>query len=86
MNSELKIERGAVEEELIRLLRAALNDPPLITPDTSLVGDLGLESIQIIEYLCEVEDRFDLVIKEDALADAHTISDLAAVVENLVKG
>ncbi|MGE4616066.1 MAG: acyl carrier protein [Gammaproteobacteria bacterium] len=85
MNSELKIERGTIEDELIRMLRAALNDPPPIAPDTSLVGDLGLASIQVIEYLCEVEDRFDLVIKEDALADAHTISDLAAIVESLVK-
>ena len=49
--------------------------------DTALVKDLGLESIQIIEMLCEIEDAFDLVIGESELSDVVTVADLTAVVE-----
>ena len=85
LSPEAKFERGAIEVELIRLLRDTLNNPPQLVPETNIVTDLGLESVQIIEYLCEVEDRFDLIINEDSLADTQTIADLAAVVENLAK-
>ena len=85
LSPEAKFERGAIEVELIRLLRDTLNNPPQLVPETNIVTDLGLESVQIIEYLCEVEDRFDLIINEDSLADTPTIADLAAVVENLAK-
>ena len=55
-----------------------------LTPDSALVADLGLESVQIIEFLCEVEDHFDIVIGEDSLADVVTVSDLATLVYHLL--
>ena len=55
-----------------------------LSPDSALVADLGLESVQIIEFLCEVEDHFDIVIGEDSLADVVTVSDLAELVYHLL--
>lgn len=83
MSADSTNQQADVERELIGLLEGRLEDPPEILPATELVGDLGLESIQIIEYLCEVEDRYDLMIDEDTLADVRTIADLAAVVRRL---
>ena len=53
--------------------------------DTAFVKDLGLESIQIIEMLCEFEDAFDLVIGENELSDVITVADLVAVVEKKLR-
>ncbi|MGE0858231.1 MAG: acyl carrier protein [Gammaproteobacteria bacterium] len=75
----------AVEDRLIALLGKTLGPDAVLSPATSLVGDLGLESIQVIEYLCEVEDHFDLAIDEATLADVQTIGDLAAVIRKLGK-
>ena len=72
-----------VEERLMALLRKALDADAPLSPDTHLVGDLGLESIQVIEYLCEVEDHFDLAIDEATLADVQTVADLATVIKQL---
>ena len=74
---------ATVEERLMGLLRKTLDADAALSPDTNLVGDLGLESIQVIEYLCEVEDHFDLAIDEATLADVQTIADLAAVIKKL---
>ena len=65
------------------LLRSKHGVQQELHPTTKLLADLGLESIQIIEYLCEVEDHFDLAIDEDSLADVHTIADLAHVVARI---
>jgi acyl carrier protein len=72
-----------VEDRLIALLRKTLGTETALVPTTNLVGDLGLESIQVIEYLCEVEDHFDLAIDEATLADVQTIADLALVIRKL---
>ena len=76
----------AIEDRLIALLVKDLDPDVRLSPATHLVGDLGLESIQVIEYLCEVEDHFDLAIDEATLADVQTIGDLAAVIRKLGKG
>lgn len=72
-----------VEEQLMGLLAKSLDAGTALSPETNLVGDLGLESIQVIEYLCEVEDHFDLAIDEATLADVQTIADLAGVIKKL---
>ena len=77
-------DHNAIVDVLIELLTKALDRPRAMSADTALIADLGLESIQVIEYLCEVEDRFDLAIDEDTLADVHTVGDLAAVVHHLL--
>ena len=76
----------AVEDRLIALLVKNLDPEVTLSATTNLVGDLGLESIQVIEYLCEVEDHFDLAIDEATLADVQTIGDLANVIRKLGKG
>lgn len=79
----MSAESATVELQLIALLRKTLGDEAQLSPATNLVGDLGFESIQVIEYLCEVEDHFDLAIDEATLADVQTIADLADIVRKL---
>ena len=73
------------ENELLERVKEVVQqfaDPSRkVVHDTAFVKDLGLESIQIIEMLCEIEDAFDLVIGESELSDVVTVADLSAVVE-----
>ena len=74
------MEHADVVNELINMLQKAIPKPREMSATTAMIGDIGLESIQVIEYLCDVEDRYDLIIDEDKLADVQTIGDLADVV------
>lgn len=51
-----------------------------ITPETNMVTELQLDSFQVMEYMLEVEDHYDIAIDLDSLSNIHTISDLAGVV------
>jgi len=51
-----------------------------ITAATNMVTELQLDSFQVMEFMLEVEDHFDIVIDLESLSDIQTITDLAAVV------
>ena len=51
-----------------------------ITASTNMVADLQLDSFQVMEFMLEVEDHFDVAIDLDSLSNIQTINDLAAVV------
>jgi acyl carrier protein len=54
-----------------------------ITEDTDLLGDLGLDSLQVMNLLLQVEDRFDISIPVNILPDVKTVKDLALQIQNL---
>ena len=79
------MELAEITKTVISLAKKVEEKDITLTPESALVADLGLESVQIIEFLCEVEDHFDIVIGEDSLADVITVSDLADLVYHLIR-
>ena len=77
------MDHSAIVNELIVLLNKTLDKERELSETTQLISEIGLESIQVIEYLCEVEDRFDLIIDENAISTVETVGDLAQVVAKL---
>jgi acyl carrier protein len=71
-------------EILTRYLRNNWADSPSsnkkITPATNMVTELQLDSFQVMEFMLEVEDHFDIAVDLDSLSNIHTIDDLAGVV------
>ena len=51
-----------------------------ISGTTNLVSDLTLDSFQVMEFLMEIEDEYDIAIDMNSLAEIHTINDLAGLV------
>jgi acyl carrier protein len=56
-----------------------------ITEDTDLLGHLGLDSLQVMNLLLRIEDRFDISIPVSILPDVKTVKDLALQIENLAR-
>jgi acyl carrier protein len=78
-----------IENRIKHLLASYLessNHPELeahgeITGDTNLVSDFTLDSFQVMEFMMELEESFDIMIDMNALSNTHTVRDLAVVVE-----
>jgi acyl carrier protein len=58
----------------------ASKNPRPISGDTDLVSDLDLESVEVMEFVMEVEDHYDIAIDLESLSNVRTVSELAAVV------
>ena len=56
-----------------------------VTEDTDLLGDLGLDSLQVMNLLLSIEDRFDISIPVSILPAVKTVKDLALQIENLTR-
>jgi acyl carrier protein len=51
-----------------------------LQPGTSFHDDLGIDSLDLVEVIWEVEKRFKLTIPDEELERLHTIGDLAEYV------
>jgi acyl carrier protein len=51
-----------------------------VTAATNLVSDFTMDSFQVMEFLMEIEEAFDLMIDMNSLSNTHTVGDLAKVV------
>ncbi len=54
----MKADLADIETEITRILAGFLDQPPALSGDTDLVADLDLESVQVMEFLVEVEDHY----------------------------
>jgi len=55
-----------------------------ITGSSNLVSDFTLDSFQVMEFLMALEESFDIMIDVNNLSNAHTVNDLAKVVQGLL--
>jgi acyl carrier protein len=51
-----------------------------IAPESTLVDDLGVDSLDLVSVFLEVQDAFGVVIDEDDLAELVSVRDLVAYV------
>jgi acyl carrier protein len=84
MNNTIEEVGEKLAEILTRYLRNNWADSPsskrTITAATNMVTELQLDSFQVMEFMLEVEDHYDIAIDLDSLSNIHTIHDLAGVV------
>lgn len=57
------------------------NSDITITEDTVLIADLGLNSLDLVNLACIVEDEFDIEIPDRAIKDFKTVGDVVAFIE-----
>lgn len=53
-----------------------------ITLETSLVNDLGADSIDAVEIIMELEDEFGIEFDDEATQTVQKISDIVEYIEN----
>ena len=69
-----------IEQQLVEILLAFLGEARDISRDTDLIADLHLESVQVMQFVVEVEDHYDIAIDLDTLSEARKLGDLAVIV------
>ena len=57
--------------------------PDTITLDTNLVGDLGADSLDVVELIMSIEDEFGVSISDEEAANLVTVQRIVDYVEKL---
>ncbi len=71
--------------ELYAILTPYVKTELTLDERTELVADIGLDSLQVMQILLEVEDRFDISIPLNIIPDVRTIKDFALQLEHLTR-
>ena len=58
-------------------------DPETITMDTSIVDDLGADSLDVVELIMSREDMFGISISDDDAAQLDTVRRIVEYLEKL---
>ena len=73
-----------VEGGVIEVLKNVSRRPIDPTPTSDLIADLGFDSLQVMELVTELEDRFDIAIPADTALTVRTVAEVVAQVSALV--
>jgi acyl carrier protein len=55
-----------------------------LKPETKFTEDLNFDSLVVMEFVADVEDRFDISVPLNLLPDIATIGDFAEALEKLL--
>lgn len=73
-----------VEEGVIEVLKNVSRRPIAPTLESDLVADLGFDSLQVLEVIAELEDRFDISIPLNDVPATRTVAQVVAQVAQLM--
>lgn len=74
-----------VFEKIKKIISEQLEvDQSIITDGASITGDLGADSLDLVDLAMSIEDEFDIELSDDALEKIKTVSDLVAYIENKI--
>ena len=59
-------------------------DQSIITESSTITGDLGADSLDLVDLAMSIEDEFDIELSDDALEKIKTVSDLVAYIEDRI--
>ena len=69
-------------EKLTEIVREYTGSEDIVlTEETNLLTDLGLNSFDLVNMVVEVEDAFDLEIPDRVIKDFRTVGDVIAFID-----
>ena len=74
-------------EKLVAIIAEVLNvDTAEITPDTTFVDDLGVDSLDFFQILIDLEETFDVRIAPEEAEEIVTVGDAVETLRRVTKG
>jgi acyl carrier protein len=71
--------------QLLEILKPFTKEGQQLREETKLIGELGLDSLQVMQVLLKIEDHFDISIPLNNLPTIQTVQELVLEIETLVK-
>jgi acyl carrier protein len=75
-----------IEEGVIDVLKNVSRRPIAPTLSSDLIADLGFDSLQVLEVVAELEERFDVSIPLNDVPATRTVAQVVAQVAALIEG
>ncbi len=78
----MKWTEDRVNEEVLKTLAPHVQGGAVLTLESHLVADLGIDSLGVMEVVADLEDTFKIHIPDDALRDVGTVHDVTKAISS----
>lgn len=68
-------------KKIVNILEKYTDEP--ITPDSHIITDLGLDSLDTVEFVINLEEEFDIEINDSDASDTQIVKDIVSMLEKL---
>lgn len=74
-------------EKLTRIVRENTGKQDIaLVREMELAADVGLNSLELMELVCEIEDKFEVEIPDRAIGGFKTVGDVLDFIEEAGRG
>lgn len=73
-----------VQSAIQDAVATALPQLESVNPDAALTSDIGLDSVQVMDLVMEIEDRLDISVPVELLAEVETLNQLGVRLDELL--
>lgn len=73
-------ETYAVFERVVELLSSHSNVDTTITPETRIVADLAIDSVEMFDLMMEIEETFEISFSVEESAEIETVGALTEAI------
>ena len=77
---------GSIVSDLCDMLQRYNKEQIPLNAGTSLGSELNIDSIEVMDLIMEIEDKFNIDIPINLISDVERIEDLARLVDDKMKG
>lgn len=81
----MKMTREAIEQLVMEAVSGLLPGFDTSQKDADLVGELGLDSMQVMNLMMEIEDRLDVAVPVETLSQATTLRELVDELAKIIE-
>ena len=75
-----------VKSQVISIIVDKLGvDEGEVTNEASFTNDLGADSLDSVEIIMSLEEKYNIKISEDVFADIHTVQDIVNYINDTVR-
>lgn len=78
-------EAARVEQAIRNAVETALPQVREIDFDAALTSDVGLDSVQVMDLVMEIEDELDISVPVEVLAEVQTLNQLATRLQPILE-
>ncbi|PLX42467.1 MAG: phosphopantetheine-binding protein [Hyphomicrobiales bacterium] len=80
----MTLDDDTIFQEVRRLLQPFNAKNIELSLETDMTTDMQIDSVSVMDFIMEVEDRFDIDIPLNLLADTRTLQELVTVIRNQI--
>lgn len=55
-----------------------------VTPEASIVDDLGADSLDVVDLIMSLEEEFDVEVPDEDVENMKTVGDIVKYIENKI--